>query len=286
MTFVNIAQWAGDNLIALQAGLLIGGRFAGFAGLTAADTGDSSGMRRLRGVIRVPVAGAPPPDRVPRIADGGVIANFTRANTDVRRFTLEMAGPDLDFEAMIQNASKYVLGEWDMGLRDTDVAPTLKFVLIATRYADSQESTSLNEKGYENLICLNASITPLGDSGMAVEEFGGASYDVVLDKVATTPWGIAMATAFGVTNGGRTVVLASEYPLTMQAFIGDNTIDDIPLDYHPLTAAKTKFFDYDGASALTVSAVNTPTDTATVSAAPGSGVETVGLYETDEIEAA
>lgn len=286
MAFTNISQWAGDNLVAIQVGLLIGGRFAGFAGLTAADTGDNSGMRRLRGSIRVPVAGAPPPDRVPRIADGGIIATFTRANTDVRRFEMELAGPDIDFEAMIQDATKYVLGQWDMIMRDTDTAPTAKFVIIATRYADSQESGSLNEKGYENLICLNASIVALGDDGMAVEEFGSASYDVVLDKVTVLPWGITADTAFTLASGGRTVVFASEYPITMEAFIGDNTIDDIPLSYTPISTAKTYAFDFDGAAALTVSAVNSPADTATVSAAPGSGVEVVVIYETADIEAA
>lgn len=286
MAFVNIAQWAGDNLIAIQVGILLEGRFAGFAGLVAGDTGDNSGMRRLRGAIRVPVAGAPPPDRVPRIADGGVVATFTRANTDVRRFEMELAGPDIDFEAAIQNATKYVLGEWDMILRDTDVAPTVKLVLIATRYADSQEEATLNEKGYENLICLNCSMVPLGDDGMAVEEFGSASYDVVLDKAKKTPWGVTTDTAFDLAAGGRTIVHASSAPLTMEAFIGDNTIDDIPLTYTPKSASTTKAFNFATGAALTVSAVNTPTNTATLSAAPGTGVLVVVLYETDDIQAA
>lgn len=286
MAFTNISQWAGDNLVAIQVGLLLGGRFAGFAGLLAADTGDNSGMRRLRGSIRMPVAGAPPPDRVPRIADAGIIATFTRANTDVRRFEMELAGPDLDFEAMIQGAIKYVLGEWDMIMRDSDTAPTDKFVIIATRYADSQEAATLNEKGYENLICLNSSMVALGDDGMAVEEFGSASYDVVLDKVTTLPWGITANTAFTLTSGGRTVVLASEYPLTMEAFIGDNSITAVPLTYAPVTAAKTKAFDFDGATALTVSSVDVGAKTATLSAAPASGVEVVLIYETADIEAA
>lgn len=286
MTFVNISQWASDNLIAVQVGLLIGGRFAGYAGLTAADTGDNSGMRRLRGVIRAPVVGAAPPDRVPRIADGGVIATFTRANTNVRRFELEMAGPDLDFEALIQNATKYVLGEWDMILRDTDIAPTVKLVILLTRYADSQESSSLNEKGYENLILLNCSAVPLGDDGMAVEEFGGATYDVVLDKAATLSWGVSTSTAFTLTSGGRAVPVASEYPLTMEAFVGDGSITAVPLTLSPVTAAKTKAFDFDSATALTVSSVNVGGKTATLSVAPASGVEVVLIYETTDIEAA
>lgn len=286
MAFTNISQYASDNLIAFQVGINIGGRFAGFAGLEAADTGDNSGMRRVRGVIRAPVAGAPPPDRVSRIADGGQIATFTRTNTDVRRFTLETAGPDLDFEALMQNMTKYVLGEWDMILRDTDISPTVKFVVLLTRYADSQEPSSLNEKGYENLLCMNCSFVPLGDSGMAVEEFGAANYDVVLDKATKTPWGVTTDTAFGLAAGGRNIPIPSEYPLTMEAFIGDNTIDDIPLSYTPISASKTKAFNFTTGAALTVSAVNSPADTATVSAAPGTGDLVVVLYETDEIEAA
>lgn len=275
----NITEWAAGGLAAIQIGARGNtGTFRGFGNLTVADTGDASGMRRIRGAI----LGANPVANVNRIRnrgdDGYVATHLFQAEPP--DFNLGFEAHDLDAETFLIGGSLYTLGEWTLAVRGQSIPNLQDTITLLTRQATSLESGSTGE-GYDNLIICSSKYRPVpGD--FAWQGVGGVTLQGSADPVLISPWGEDMADLFDLSDG-ITIEQFSEFPLTMEAFIGDNTIDDIPLTYAPVTAAKVKSWRTDTGVALTVSSVDVSGKTATLSAAPGTGVPVMVLYETQEL---
>lgn len=274
----NITEWASAGLDAIHvAGRTPGGLFAGYGQLTVADTGDDSGMRRLRGAQVAPV-GILEPNRVPVTGDNGRITTFQFASDADNAFTIEMGITDKDFEAFAQGSAVKTIGEWDMGLLGS-LGPTFADVMwLLTRDAQSQESDSLNSAGFENMLVLSSQAFPLGDDQFNYQEAGGSRYSAIANQANTSPWGADIGTDFTLADG-MVITWFSQYRCMLHCFIGDGTTDDIVVDYTPVTAAKTKAFNATDNVALTVSSITAGTKTVTLSAAPGSGKLCVVIYE-------
>lgn len=276
---VNVSEWAAAGLDAIHvAARSDSGFFAGFANLTASSTGTGSGMRRLRGAIRAPFSVAEP-RRVNVRGDNGKIATFQFANDGDNTFVLEMGVTDLTFEGMAQGSAVLTLGNWDMGLRGSNQPVFENLIFLLTRNAESQETASLHDPGYENLIVFNVQALPLGDEAFADSAEGGSRYSCVANPVSKTPWGVALDTAFALKDGGA-VTWNSQYRCMMHVFIGDGTATAIVVDYTPVSATATKCFNADTGAAITVSSITAGTKTITLAAAVPIGKFGVILYET------
>jgi hypothetical protein len=276
---VNITQWAAGGLSAIQVGARgPNGYFTGFANLTTADEGETSGMHRIRGSVSAasPTSGI---NRIRNRGENGWVA--TRLfQSEPPDFTLGFEAQDLDAEVALSGGQLYTLGELTMILRGQSLPDLQDTVTLLTREATSLEAAATGE-GYANLLILSSKYrgVPGNSEWQAVNAF---ELQGTADPVLLSPWGAALEAAFGKSDG-TTIEFFSTYPVTLDCFIGDNTIDDIPLTYTPISTAKTHAFRQDTGAALTVSAVNTPADTVTVSAAPSAGLPVLILYQTEEL---
>lgn len=273
---VNIGQFAPNGLAIVQVGARGGaGLFTGFANLTTADTGDNSGMRRLRGSTS---AASPVPaiNRVRNRGDNGYVATFLY-ESEPPEFNLEFEQYDLEAEVFFQGGALYTLGDWDMAARGQGIPNLQDSVVIITRDAESEDTGSTGN-GYDNAIILSSKYRPV-PGNFAYQAAGTMVYAGAADRVQTTPWGATVANILGLSDA-MVIEMFTEYPLTMECFIGDNTTTAVPLTYAPVTAAKTKAFNAGSYAALTVSSVDVGAKTATLSAAPASGAHCVLLYET------
>lgn len=276
---VNVGAWAAAGLRAVQLGARgSGGNFAGFANLTAANTGVASSMRRVPGVVTAPNP-VPNANRVRNRGNDGYIATqlFEAEPPD---FDIESEANDQDIENLMIGSSTYVLGQWDMLGRGAAIPNLRDMVVLLTRVAESEESGN-EGNGYDNLLIMSSKFQPRQGS-FAFQSASGVTYAGNANRVTKLPWGVTVATAMTLGDA-MTFELWSEYPLTMTCFIGDNAIVAVPLGYTPISTAKTKAFTFSTAAAITVSSVDTALDTATLSAAPASGAIAVLLYETQDL---
>lgn len=123
----------------------------------------------------------------------------------------------------------------------------------------------------------SARLVPKG-AGMSEGQTDENGYNLTATVVNKYPWGLA----FSEVNNGFTEAVKlrviSDNPLMMERFTGDGTAVNFHLTYAPISTAKT--LAYSNGTAATVSAVNTTTYYATLSAAPTNGAKVVFLYET------
>lgn len=273
----NIDQFAPAGLRVVQIGARGGaGLFTGFANLTTDDTGDNSGMRRLRGSVSAasPVPGV---NRQRNRGDDGYIATFLY-EAEPPEFNLEFEQYDLEAEVYFQGGNIYALGDWNIAARGQGIPNLQDTVTIFSRAAES-EDIGATGNGYANTIIGSSKYRPVPGNA-AHQAAGTISYSGAADRIQVAPWGESIESILGLSDAMALEVF-SEYPLTMECFIGDNSTDDIPLTYAPVSAAKTKAFLATTGAALTVSAVDVGAKTATLSAAPASGAHVVVVYETN-----
>jgi len=273
-----VSEWLSTDITCLHlAHRGIGGYMAGAANLTTANTGVSSGMRRLKGAFDVPVA-----VRRAEFAnipgDGGIIAKLPRKSVADANFALQISPRDQIAENMVQGTTLYSLGEWD--LSKLGGSKSLKdMILLASRVAANWETGSENAPGYENLLISSCYLDPSGDEGFANQREGKSRFEGSNNEITLTPWGESVLTRFGLAKA-EALSWFSEFPCALQGFVGNAVIVAIPLDYAPISTVKTKAFTFSTGAALTVSSVDVGAKTATLSAAPASGAITVLIYET------
>lgn len=275
----NIGEFASAGLAAIQIGARnSSGLFQGYGKLTASDTGDVSGMRRVRGAV----TGANPVPDITRIrnrGDDGYIATHL-FEAEPPEFNLEFESTDIEVEAFLTSATILALGEWDMAGRGQGIPTLQDTTVLMCRQTESQE-VGATGNGYENLLIASAKFRPTpGDySWQAV---GTSVLNGAADRVTTLPWGATVTSAIGQSDL-MTMTWMSTFPCTMVALVGDGAEDEFVLPYAPSTVARTKAWRTDTGAALTVSSVNSGAKSITLSAAPASGLLVVVLLEVTDL---
>lgn len=276
---VNVGMWAAAGLKAVQIGARgSGGNFAGFANLTAANTGTASGMRRVPGVVTAPNP-VPNANRVRNRGNDGYIATHL-FEAEPPDFDIETEAIDQDIENLMIGSSTYVLGNWDMSGRGAAIPNLRDMIVLLTRVAESEESGN-EGNGYDNLLIMSSKFQPHQGS-FSFQSASGVTYSGNANRVSKLPWGVSVATAMTLGDA-MTFEFWTEYPATLTAFVGDGIIVAVPLAYTPISVAKTKGFTFSTGVAVTVSSVDTALDTATLSAAPASGAIVVLIHETPDL---
>ena len=275
----NIGQWSPAGLAALQIGARGStGYFAGYGNLVAADEGEASAMRRVRGAI---TAANPVPDitRVRNRGDDGYVATHL-FEAEPPEFALEFESFDIETESFLTGSDVAAIGEWDIAGRGQGIPILQDTIVLAARQAESEEAGQTGN-GYDNLLILSSKFRPTpGD--FAWQAVGTQVLNGAADRTTLLPWGATITSLIGQSDA-MTLEWFSEYPCTMVCFIGDGTTVAIPTTYSPITVAKTKFWNFATGAALTVSSVNAGAQTATVSAAPAAGAIIVGLLEVSDL---
>lgn len=278
MALENVINWQAAGLDAIHVAYRgSSGYMAGWANLAAADEGEGSGMRRLWLAQTIPMP-LPEPIRRTNFGDNTRGKTFTFENPELNNALLQLGTFDIDAENAFEGTTAYELGDWTFRGRGGNKGNPGSFMLLVTREADSDD-TGNEGPGFENQIVFNNEIAALGQEQKAHQELGPNRYSITPDYSSVLPWGVAMSTAFGTSRRLDTTWFSQKRAM-MYVFVGDGTVDDIVVDYVPVSdVAKIKAFNALTGAALTVSAVTPGTKTITLSAAPTAGVVVVLIYE-------
>lgn len=237
-----------------------------------------SGAFRIRGIKNASIT-IPTPEGVPVTGDDSLLGEFQFPSVEIRRFDIDFSVDDLDLLATLLNITLQTWGEARVALNDLDVPPEYNMGFILQSKAKKFDTGVQGQKGWGGTIVPLATASPLGR--VAFEERGAAvfRYSISPQSAGYDPRGFTINTANYnvVSGGGRQQPFTAEYPLHLKTWRGTGAVTEFNLDFQPITAAKTPF--YERRVAKTTSAVNTTTNTGSVSVAAAAGAELVSIYE-------
>ncbi len=275
----NITQWASQGLYAIQVGQRASsGYFSGFAGLPT-TTGDlQSSMRLMVGGVSAP-SPLPQSTHVRNRGRDGYLSDriFEAAPND---FSIGFEDYDGDLAALMNSLTIFTLGEWDI-VPEGGPTTFANIMWLFSRHAVSKESATDGAEGFENML-VYASTGRYEPGNM--EWQGVGAYNIV--ATATPVQSTIFGTTVLATHGQQSMYTErwfSEYPCSLTCFIADGAEVDVTLGFTPISAAKTKAYNFTTGLAVTVSSVNTGTDEAVLAAAQSNHDAVVVVYETTDI---
>lgn len=275
----NITQWFAGGFERVQWGVIdSSGYFIG-TGTTLAN-GSDSGMGQLQSpnVANVPSSGARTiqPEGGDSIAGRIALPGITEI-----RFQLGLSVQDLAFKAAAEGTKVYTLEEYDFGMFDPDSPTFQTMCLLFTRKAASSEQANPGS-GFEHLLLPSCQVVPQGPGNFQTGENPALyNYEVVVNRATKFPWGQALTlNDQGTLKAGGTDFW-SENRVTLHAFKGDGTEDEIIVDYTPVSGTlNTKNFVHtDGVKETTDITITPATKLFDFTAAPSAGETVVIFYE-------
>lgn len=248
--------------------------------------GDQSGATGYNGQdvtgIREVSLNFPENQRIQHVGDDNTFAQDFLPPGELPSGTFITAKTNQTLDALLLGQQVQALGEWELdGLNTDNAGAEIDGCLMYWRRAKLTEpgNAAFGSRRWQTFFIPKTTITPNGNTptqGSADEN----NYSLTPTGVLQTPWGVA----FTANDNGflRCVRLrmTSEYPVMMERYTGNATLDTFNTEFSPITVAKTKAFNADTGAALTVNAIGA--NSFTLSAAPGNGVAVVALYETDD----
>lgn len=252
------------------------GAFNGFSNLTSSNTNTDSGMRQLKYVQSIP---NPTPARVlvRSKGDDGEHRGFQFPGA-VQEVEARFGMNDLIANADMLGATNYDLGNWRLGIEGPTL-PTLSDMMLLTIAQAGAEDSGSTGSGFKMRLYPNVQFVPLGEAEQNYQGEGIFRYNIIINPFTVLPWAAAFSSSNFTVSDGLSISWFSTYRTMLHAYVGNGASTTLTLDYTPISTAYTKAFNADSAgAALTVSSVNTGAKTATLSAAPASGVLTTAIY--------
>lgn len=211
---------------------------------TSLANGADSAMARLRGFRSLPLQPAAPV-RVSQNYDGGVGNSYTFPSRELPNGDLVMGVWNPAFAALAQGTLQHTIGGVDVGVLQPDDPNFAPMVLIASTDAKRTDSGSVGNKGYMTVIYPKVEAVPTGVLGLnendTPADFG---YGLVATKTDVMHTGLVVSdTNFGTTGTPIFGPFWTEGILTCHAFNGDNSEDEITLDYTPISGTVAVYVD-------------------------------------------
>lgn len=249
-------------------------------------TGDESGADGYDGTRLSGVKGFVPtvPDvvTIQHTGDDVTFAQDYFAPSELPTATITTGKTNLTTDSELAGTLVQTIGEAQMGVMTTDIDGQEPDVIVQTSRQALDTDPASAYYGKRRWNCdfypISRVVPKAGSADYQSDDTN--NYNVIQTKASRTPWGIPLSTA---NNGATEAVrlrFISEYPMRLERWTGDGTIDEFNLAMTPISVAKTQVWT--NGTAATVSAVNTSTDTFTLSAPAGDGAIVVALYETSD----
>lgn len=279
MALDNIEKFFAGGFERAQVGVIdSNGYFIGSASTLA--NGADSGMLNLENpnTATIPSTGV----RLIQPEGGDTIAGrIALPGIAALQFTLGLAVQNLALEALAQGTKVYALEEYDFGVFDPETPTFATLCMLLSRKAGSAVNASPGV-GYENLLLPSVQIVPQGPGQFQTGENAALyNYEVTVNRASKYPWGQALTlNDQGALKAGG-FPFWSENRVSMHAFRGDGTEDEIIVDYTPVSGTlNTKnFVHVDGVKETTDITITPATRLFDYGTPPSAGETVVIFYE-------
>lgn len=250
------------------------------ASLTAPTAGNVSHARRLYGMKEI-TRTIPESETVPIEGDDELLAEMPFTSNASRRFTGSFAAEDLTLINQVQGSSSRLWGE-------TTVTPldpaTLSNASAAVWYqshtAGLDENRQHNTSEWSGEMIHLATMQYLGRESWTSRTAGNYRFSITPQRSTYEVTGITLTDAYASVCNEGAAAIGGEYPITITAFTGNNSLAIIPTLLAPISTSKV--FAVVDRVAATVTAVSTVVPySVTLSAAPAAGARVAIIYEYD-----
>ncbi len=235
------------------------------------SAGADDGMQRLQAVSALAVT-IPDAPVTYQVGDNQLYGATRGRVLEAIQGNLDMTSRDSDFDAYVDASKVYtegVMEEWIGGVRCQDFNQIA--MLICSR-ARSNETATLNQKGWEVLELFNVEVQVKETSRSgANQEYLTLSYPFLANDVAYKLTGEAINSTNNGKSYGAYAVRTSPYPYYYHTHIGNNADTTVTLDYTPVANSGTYVQLYqDGVAKAYTSDFTVSGTTLTVASAPPS----------------
>jgi hypothetical protein len=282
MSVVNTNQWASLGIQHAWWAALSGYYPYGVTGSIA--NGGNAGMGRLRGVNSVEIAEAEA-GVVYVNGDNGVTTSFLTQPQELPKGAINLGVMDQTWAAKSNGSVIYAEGDWDIlgGVPLCYSFADLCMVLNAP--ANAQESTNLDEAGWEVTIILKLQNKASVLNTMATNAARTFVNNTNVKRSSRKLWGQSFTAVADGSTAFAVQQFMSPYPVTIHAYVGDNSTTTVTLNETPAAATATAVQAWQANTKLTYGAgagnytVVTSTKVLTFGTAPGAGVTVIIPYQ-------
>lgn len=283
MSVANSNEWSSNGIQYLFVAARNGRYPYGLTGTIA--NGSSAGMTRLRGVDSMEIA-EPDPSRAYALGDNGVVTAFLNQPQELPGGSFGLSAFNQTFAAKANGGTTiFTHNEWDIAGGFPLCFSYADLMFIANSPMNSQESTSLDEAGFEVTMILNAQVHVKSQNAIQTATPRKFANTMNIKRATYTPWGVAFATGTHGSTAFSFLTFTSPYPVKMHTFVGDNSTTTFTLDETPTAAAVTAVMLWQAGTLKTYGAgagnytVDTSTKVVTMGTAPGTGVVVTVVYQ-------
>lgn len=249
----------------------------GFPDLNADGTpladGDAVGMSRLVGGKTSDIAVQETETLTPTGDDGTLGAVFEFDPTAQPSGTLEVGVHNLEQQAQFQNTliDEILTGSYVGVLQPKDVARKNVFLQYTRRAVDKDDATS-GLAAWQQYIMPRARMQPLGSAQYQERAESPDRYRVIVNNTTKFPDGKVLTLADNGALEAPVLPIHGSYRVAWHFFIGDNSEDEVVLNYTPAGALLFRATNFSAGTNVTGTLV-VNTRTLTFTAAPAAGVK-------------
>jgi len=257
LSFLDTANFAiGNNITAIAAGQIRGSY--PFIGIQQMPTGILEG------------------DTVPVPGDDTSLGSFIFASEAPREFLMNFGQFDLELDALLQSTLVETLGNIKIGLGDPGNPQYPTVCLIVQGRAIKRDSGVSGASAWTGFIYPVVQIQPLNRETLQGRTAGVNRYKGVAQQAFNHPWGVTISELVNGDTSSYVFPFDSNYPLTLDAFVGNGIVTDWVLNKTPVSVAETNAFAE--RIAQTVNSVTPSTKTMTISTPVASNRRGVAIY--------
>jgi len=223
--------------------------------------GASAGMHFVKGISNVDVSRGQPV-QVARVGNGYLQDVFTFPSAEPPAGTGAGIVFDMALQAAIQNSKVYTKGPMTVVADGGPEERFPTFSVISMGWGASHEPGALRGLDIYWGHFFRASMT-MSPAAMPQREGVDMNFNFAVKPAASMPWGEALTLADHGRTQAQILFWAAPYPMTMVAFVGDGTTDDVVLPFTPAgdhTANPQVVYAYDATNGVDL----TPTTDFTV----------------------
>lgn len=257
LSFLDTANFAiGNNITTITAGTIRGSY--PFVGIQQMPTGILEG------------------DTVTVPGDDTSLGSFIFSSEAPREFLMNFGQFDLELDALLQSTLVETVGNIKIGLGDPGNPQYPTVCLIVQGRAIKRDSGVSGQAAWTGFIYPVVQIQPLNRETLQGRTAGVNRYKGVAQQAFNHPWGVTISEAVNGDTSSYVFPFDSNYPLTLDAFVGNGVVTGWVLNKTPVSVAETNAFAE--RVAQTVNTVVPSTKTATITAPVANNARGVFVY--------
>jgi hypothetical protein len=174
--------------------------------------------------------------------DDTSLGAFNFSSADPREFLMNFGQGDLSLDALLQGTLVESIGDIRIGLSDPSnpIYPTVSLIVNARSIKRNQGSSG--QAAWEGFIFPVVQIQPLNRETLSGRTAGVQRYKGVAQQAFNHPWGITIAQAVNGNPSSYSFAFKSPYPLTLDAFRGNDIVTAWVLNKTPVDTNNTKAY--------------------------------------------